>query len=411
MGAATGARILFCAGGATAAEDVPRLLEQSGHVVDRHCLEAPDPEEASGYDLLVLEGVGQAREALHLCRRLRTRLAEAFVPILFLTCDHDPSARVQGLQSGADACLLRPFAPGEFLAQVKAFLRLKRMHDRVSEKTAEFHRVNRQLQQAYQQIDQELELARRLQQSLLPKALPVVPPVRFAVHYCPRGRVGGDFYDVFRLDEDHTGFYVADVMGHGVPAGLLTMFLKKAVRAKEISASGYRLLPPHEVLHNLNREMIGQALAENPFITMVYGLLNHRDGSFSFARAGHPHPIYVPRSGEPELWQVHGTILGVFDTHFSAQTQRLRFGDKLLFYTDGLQTTDDGGKMSPGPLFAAIARYRAAPIEEFVEKMSCDLARQADQPDDFTLLGVEMACAGVLSQELPLPERLAAGSL
>src|SRR5262249_21261579 len=159
----------------------------------------------------------------------------------------------------------------------------------------------------------DLTLARRLQASFLPRSLPAVGPVRFAVSYRPVGHVGGDFYDVFRLDELHVGFYVADAMGHGVPASLLTIFLKKAVQPKELSGAGYGLVPPEEVLARLTRELIGQGLAELPFITMVYGLLNCRDGRLDFARAAHPHPVYVPRDGEPQQWQTPGTLLGVFE--------------------------------------------------------------------------------------------------
>src|SRR6202030_3840730 len=132
----------------------------------------------------------------------------------------------------------------------------------------EVNRINKRLQAAYQQIDMELELARRIQESFLPQTLPDLPEVRFAVHYEPCGRVGGDFYDVFRLDEKHLGFYIADAMGHGVPASLLTIFVKKGVRAKEISGQQYRLVPPGEVLQRLNRDLIQQELSDNPFITM-----------------------------------------------------------------------------------------------------------------------------------------------
>src|SRR5262249_26083696 len=147
---------------------------------------------------------------------------------------------------------------------------------------------------------------------------------------------GGDFYDVFRLDEQHLGFYVADAMGHGVPASLLTIFVKKGVRAKEIFGQQYRLIPPAEVLARLNHELVEQALSENPFITMVYFLFNHQTGTLSFARSGHPYPLYLPASGEPCLWQVTGSLLGVFETDFPMQTMTLKPGDKVVLYTDGV---------------------------------------------------------------------------
>src|SRR5260370_14110370 len=99
-------------------------------------------------------------------------------------------------------------------------------HDDLAEKTAEINRLNKRLQQAYQQIDQELNLARRIQLSFLPQSLPEVPRTRFAVHYALCGQVGGDFYDAFRLAENHVGFYVADAMRHGLPPSLLTISVK-----------------------------------------------------------------------------------------------------------------------------------------------------------------------------------------
>src|SRR5205823_2044728 len=161
------------------------------------------------------------------------------------------------------------------LAQVRALLGIKETHDRLQGRAAEVNRINNRLREAYQRLDQELELAQRIQSSFLPQGLPQVPRVRFAVHYLLCGRVGGDFYDVFRLDEQHVGFYVADAMGHGVPASLLTIYVKKGVRPKEVFGTDYRLVPPGEVLNRLNKDLIDQQLSENPFITMAYGLLNH----------------------------------------------------------------------------------------------------------------------------------------
>jgi sigma-B regulation protein RsbU (phosphoserine phosphatase) len=383
-------RILLCAEAPAVVEDVRELLAQAGHGITWQSLDAEVPDLA-GVDLVVLHRCQYGERGLRFCRRVRARVFDHFVPILFVTDDHSPTARQAALECGADAYLLRPFTPAELLAQVQAFLRLRGLNDRLSEKSAEVHRVNQRLQQAYRQLDQEMELARRIQRSFLPRKLPHVPPVRFAVSYRPCGRVGGDFYDVFRLDEHHVGFYVADAMGHGLPASLLTIFVKKGVRAKEIYGREYRLLPPDEVLRALNRDLIDQALAELPFITMVYALFDCRDRTLAFSRAGHPYPLYVPRQGEPRLWQVEGSLLGIFDTPFPVQKHSLRPGDKVLLYTDGLEPPSaEVSGTGTDLLFAAAARHRELPVEAFVERLSTDLLRDGSQPDDFTLLGLEV---------------------
>src|SRR5262249_46592310 len=213
------------------------------------------------YDLLIFEGTHAQADTLQVCRRVRARLGDNLPPILFVDSNHSASSRLSALESGADTAFLRPFRIEEFLGQVRAFLRLKDIHDRQAQKAAEFHHLSKRLQLTYQQINHKLEIARRIQHNMLSKQIPVMARARFAVQYRPCGRVGGDFYDVFRLDEHHVGFYVADVMGHGIPASLLTIFLKKAVRTKEISGREYRILPPDEVLQNLNRDMLDQVLA------------------------------------------------------------------------------------------------------------------------------------------------------
>jgi sigma-B regulation protein RsbU (phosphoserine phosphatase) len=277
------------------------------------------------------------------------------------------------------------------LAQIQALLRMKERHDRLANKTAEMVHTTKRLQQAHHRLNLELEMARRIQMSFLPQSMPEVPRATFAVHYQPCGRVGGDFYDIFRLDEQHTGFYVADAMGHGIPASLLTMFLKKGVRAKEIFHNEYRLVPPEEVLQRLNRDLIDQGLAANSFITMVYGLLNSQEGTLQFSRAGHPHPIFLPKNKDPQLWKIPGSLLGVFDTKYSHQVCRLQPGDKVLFYTDGTEAfTYDGHPPGTDSFLACIAKHRDRPIAEMVQCLAEDFSHNVQQPDDFTLLGLEM---------------------
>jgi sigma-B regulation protein RsbU (phosphoserine phosphatase) len=384
--------ILVCARDVNTLAEVRRVLAAGGHEVVGHLLDGPDPTDVFSHPLLIVVGKRGDREALDLCQRLRARLDERFVPILFVTDDPHPASRLASFEAGADTYLLYPFAPGELLAQATALVRIKDTHDRLAEKTAEVHRINKKLQQAYQQIDQELALAQRIQSSFLPQHLPEVPHARFAVHYLLRDRVGGDFYDVFRLDERHVGFYVADAMGHGVPASLLTIFVKKGVRTKEVFNNQYRLVPPDEVLARLNRDLIEQHLSENPFITMAYALYNHHDRHLTFARAGHPYPLYLPREGEPTFWRQEGLLLGVVDAQYPARTYDLAPGDKVLLYSDGIDSaTYEGHEPGADSLLACAGKHRHLPIQDLIARLARDLFGASAQPDDLTLLGLE-AC-------------------
>jgi serine phosphatase RsbU (regulator of sigma subunit) len=380
---------LLACGNTTAVEELCRQLGDDGWTIKRHTLGSGEPADWSAYDLVLVDDTDHGERALQFCRRLRASRDCCFVPLLFMARDQ-AGCRTAAYEAGADACLGHPFAPGELQAQAKALLRIKQLHDRLENHSAETRRINKQLQSSHTRIHQELELARRIQLSLLPQTLPDLPGVRFAVRYRPCGRVGGDFYDVFRLDEHHVGFYIADAMGHGIPASLLTMYLKKAVRGKEIFGNQYRLIPPDEVLQVLNRDLVEQALAENPFITMIYVLFNFHEGVLQYARAGHPHPLFLPSAGELQLWQAPGSLLGVFETTFTTQTQHLRPGDKVLFYTDGTDRVSfDGHAAGAESLIAAAARHRGLPVAELVDRLSHDLFHQTDLPDDFTLLALE----------------------
>jgi sigma-B regulation protein RsbU (phosphoserine phosphatase) len=379
--------ILICTASDAPAEDVEPILANAGLRFSHASLSELNPVNGTPVSVVLVEGANEPESAGRLCERLRKRRGD-FIPVLWLA-GPGQSRRI-GLESGADIVLPRPLETGELLAQIHALLRIKEQHDQLTAKASEADRISKRLQAAYQQLDQELEWAQRIQESFLPQSLPRLSQIEFAARYKPCGRVGGDFYDVFRLDEHHVGFYVADAMGHGVPASLLTVFVKRGVKPKEIADRAYRLVPPSEVLHHLNQDLIAQAVSETPFITMAYVLLDVRDGSLEFARAGHPYPLYVPREGPPTLWQTEGSLLGVFDVHFPVRTYVLQPGDKLLLYTDGM----DGAAFEQCPtgissLLAAAQRHRSLPIGDFVERLAADLFNQTKQTDDLTLLGLQ----------------------
>ena len=390
MGAVTSPAplLVWCTASSAAAEALAPPLTKAGWQIE---VRAPSAFEIGSTQILLLDDGGDSDAGVALVREQRVRLGDGYVPIIYLAEHESVGLRKRGLEAGADLVLPRGIDPADLLAQLQSLYRLKQRHDALAARAAEASRATQKLQAAYQQINSELEFASRIQASFLPQSLPVLPQVRFAVEYRPVGHVGGDFYDAFRLDEHHIGFYVADAMGHGVGASLLTIFVKKGVRAKEIVGQTYRLVPPNEVLHRLNHDFIDQALQDTPFITMLYGLFNFRDGLLQFSRAGHPYPLYVPREGPVQLWQMEGSLLGVFATEYRLRAQQLQAGDKVLFYTDAIDAAGFGEHAIGLPsLLAAAEQYRALPIAEFVQRLAMDLFVSTKQADDLTLFGMEI---------------------
>ncbi len=196
--------------------------------------------------------------------------------------------------------------------------------------------------------DEQLRLAGQVQRDFLPQSVPRCAGVRFATLYRPADYVSGDIYDIVRLDETHIGVQLIDVAGHGVPAALLTLFVKHVFRAKEIVGSTYRIMQPDELLHRLNREVIEADLQQCQFVTASFAIYDQERRTLTWARGGLPYPIAV-RPGEPaRQLRTSGDLVGAFDTaHFEVRTESLRPGDAVLFFTDGLEALLLMGERKP----------------------------------------------------------------
>jgi len=198
-------------------------------------------------------------------------------------------------------------------------------------------------------LTEQLIMAGHVQRNFLPKRLPNLRNVHWAALFEPADWVSGDMYDIQRLDEQHIGFYVADAVGHSIPAALLTMFLKQAIKMRETTGQDYRIFGPVEVMNTLNSAMSDQNLAGCLFATCCYGLLNVRTLQLTFARAGHPYPVLIHAGEAPVQLESRGGLLGVFEnTEFEQKSIQLATGDKVLFYSDGCERfigtgLEDGG--------------------------------------------------------------------
>lgn len=248
-------------------------------------------------------------------------------------------------------------------------------------------------------MDEELRMAARLQRDFLPKTMPQVGRVRFHTLFRPAGYVSGDLYDVTRLDETRVGFYMADAVGHGVPAALLTMFIKHALQTKEIDpgGKGYRLLEPGETLRRLNDRLIDQNLSHSTFATALYGTVDVETLDVTIARAGHPHPILVRADGRTESLAVEGPLLGIFPNEaYQSCGARMRPGDRLFVYTDGLDVAfaeleSEGDCAAPRWLDEILRRrdlHADQLLAEFADALDASTGSLRPK-DDVTLIVVE----------------------
>jgi serine phosphatase RsbU (regulator of sigma subunit) len=242
-------------------------------------------------------------------------------------------------------------------------------------------------------LDEELRLAARLQRDFLPRSLPAVGTIRFSVLFRPAGYVSGDIYDVVRLDEHHVGFYIADAVGHGMPAALLTIFIKQALKMKDILPSGYRLLHPSEALARLNEAMIEQELSHAAFATAIYATIDARTRQLSIARAGHPLAMIMRPDGSFHPIQNEGGLLGIFPGEICPDiTVQLSPGDRFILYSDGMDIAfgnEDSSPAHPPRWQRELQDLRDlhgdALLAEFAIRL--DAARgEAEQKDDVTLM-------------------------
>ncbi len=188
-------------------------------------------------------------------------------------------------------------------------------------------------------LHEELRLAATVQQAFLPQSLPSIPGFDFRVFFRAAGYVSGDIYNIQRLDEQHFGVFIADAVGHGVPAALLTMVIARATQMKTITGNQYTIHPPSDVLDKINAELIRHNAHATRFATAIYALINIETRRVQLAGAGHPPALILAPGREPSPIETEGGLLGIFPEHtFPAVDFTLESDEILALYSDGFET-------------------------------------------------------------------------
>lgn len=238
-------------------------------------------------------------------------------------------------------------------------------------------------------LEEELRLAERIQQGLLPQEPPQIAGYQIAGASWPAEVVGGDTYDHLQLDDDRVALCLGDVSGKGLPASLLMANLQASLRAHAVQD-----LPCRECVRSCNR-LLFRATTVEKFATLFYGVLDARTHTLAYCNAGHERPLLLGAAGEPQRLATGGLVVGLMDdVDYRDDTVALAPGDVVLVFSDGATDMEDAQGMAFGEarLLALLREHRELTAAAIVDRVAAAVRAHAGTTpalDDLTLLVVK----------------------
>jgi len=330
-------------------------------------------------DLILLDVMMAGMDGYEVCTRLKADPETRDIPVIFVTGQTEITDESKGFKVGAVDYIHKPFSEAIVLARVHTHLTLQG--------------VRQQLAQQLRTFKNELETARRVQLSILPREIPRIEGLDIAARYLPMASVAGDFYDFIVVDEKRIGILVADVSGHGMPAALIASMLKIALGAQFPHAS-----EPAQVLAGLNQTLCGKFYEH--YVTAAYVFINMQDKTLKYAGAGHPPLLlYDGSTGTSREVEKNGLVLSCFpDETYSQVEMPLATRDWLVLFTDGIAEARNPLKEQFGyaRIEQSLEHHSGASAGEFANVLLCEVSRWTERPageepdDDVTIVAVHV---------------------
>ena len=329
-------------------------------------------------DLILLDIMMPGMDGYEVCSRLKSDPATREIPVIFLTGQTAAEDETRGFEVGAVDYVHKPFSPAVVKARVRSHIFLRE--------------ARAQLASQLLALNNELEMARQIQLSILPHSIPKLPGLEIAARFLPMTSVAGDFYDFIEIDEKHIGILIADVSGHGLPSALIASMLQVALTAQTGHAS-----EPAKVLLGLNHALCGK-FTDN-FVTAAYVYVDLEKSLMRYAGAGHPPVLQWRNStGKTAKLLENGLVLGmVQEATYDALEFPLALGDRYVLYTDGvLEATNSAQEQFGADRFMRfIENHKHLAADQFSETFLTELSRWSNQTaeqgqqDDITLLVID----------------------
>ena len=338
-------------------------------------LAAADPTP----DLILLDVMMPGIDGFEVCTRLKASPATRDIPVIFLTGQTEIEDETRGFEVGGVDYIHKPFSPAVVKARVHTHLVLRGIREQLAQQLAA--------------MKSELETARQIQLSILPREMPKVAGLDMAARYIPMTEVAGDFYDFILIDDKRLGAFVGDVSGHGMPAALISSMLKIALAAQAPVAS-----EPAKVMAGLNLALCGKF--QGHFVTAAYIFidLEKEDHSLRRSRTSTSGAWAAKPPGSARGLEENGLMLGAFSfASYTSVEFPFHEGMWALLYTDGIleMSCAAGEEFGIDRLTEFTAKHEDLSACSFVEELFQHLSKWddrhsgPDREDDLTVLAIK----------------------
>ncbi|MCV6594410.1 MAG: fused response regulator/phosphatase [Silicimonas sp.] len=387
-----------------------RLLARSLAKWGYETIEAGSGEEAlkiaadTQVDIVVSDWMMPGMNGVEFCRAFRAQCGDRPAYFILLTAQTEREALAEGLESGADDFLSKPFNSVELRARLRAGERVVNAQLDLAGKNAALSTALSDLSDAYSAIERDLAGARKFQEGLVPDRYLKADTVEVSMLFQPSGHVGGDLVGYFHASPDILGVYSVDVSGHGVASALMTArvasYLSDAAPDRNIALTqdgdGYRMIDLSEVCGRLNAILMADVDSDQ-YLTMSIAKVDKTSGAVELCQAGHPSPLVQRADGTVEMIEMFSTPIGLIDDgDYASHHIQLDFGDRLMLYSDGLtECPDPEDRLLDDEGLEEIMGERAdlagPDLVQSLQKALVDFRGSEDFPDDLSAVLIERA--------------------
>jgi serine phosphatase RsbU (regulator of sigma subunit) len=263
---------------------------------------------------------------------------------------------------------------------------LEQLKTDLEDKNRSLAATMRNLKQAQRNIREDLRLARKIQEGLLPKTAPDFPGISIALTYHPVADVGGDLYDFIQFSDEKLGVFIGDASGHGLAASLIGTISKMS-----LFNHTRQEIPPRELISAINRDLFSN-IQTNHYLTCFLGIFDRFKHTFTYSRAGHPIPVVIRRDGSIFHLKSTGTFAGVIeDVTYEEAVFTYQKGDRFFLLTDGIYEIQKGdeGHYGYDRFVKLLTDYHGLPLNRIIPAIEEEFAQYTFN-DDYTLIVIEI---------------------